>query len=119
MGVIMDYLQNTRPKLIEYRTAESKKLFLPLPEMGKNKTDSEVIHLPCYPLNPAIKSIDKQFVDFQQVRTSLITHWIKTYGLRKAQYMAGHRSIVSTQSYVSNDLENLTCDINKLHPFNL
>jgi len=119
MGVLMHYLQNTRPKILQYHATESKKLFLPLPGIGKNETDDDEMCKPCYSLTPALKSIDKQFVNFKQVRASLITHWIKTHGLRKAQYMAGHRSIIATEEYAINDLDDLTNDVNKLHPFNM
>jgi integrase/recombinase XerD len=63
-----------------------------------------------------IKKIYPQFTDFKQIRASIITHWIKTEGLRKAQYKAGHRYISSTENYLSNDLESLKDDISKFHP---
>jgi site-specific recombinase XerD len=56
------------------------------------------------------------FSDFAQIRSSLITHWIQTEGLRKAQYKAGHRYISSTEAYICNDLESLKDDIAKFHP---
>jgi len=37
--------------------------------------------------------------------------------LRKAQYWAGHRTIVSTEEFATHILDDLTGDINKLHPF--
>ena len=64
-----------------------------------------------------IKTFDKQFNSFKQLRSSVITFWIKTHNLRKAQYFAGHRYISSTEDYLPNNLENLIDDINKLHPF--
>ena len=69
------------------------------------------------PLTAQIKTIDKQFINFTQVRASIITFWIKTAGLRKAQYWAGHSAISTTEKYVANSLEKLIDDINKLHPF--
>lgn len=56
------------------------------------------------------------FSDFAQIRSSLITYWIQTEGLRKAQYKAGHRYISSTEAYICNDLESLKDDISKFHP---
>jgi len=117
MGLLMHYLQNTRPKLAEYRTTESNKLFLPLPAIGKKKTDGDTLNSIFFTLTPAIKTIDRQFFNFQQVRASVITFWIKTHGLRKAQHMAGHSAITTTEKYLPNDLEGLTNDISKLHPF--
>ena len=117
MGLFINYLQNIRPQLIEYQTKESEKLFLPLPAISYKTTDNEMNRNVFTPLAAQIKSIDKQFINFQQVRASIITFWIKTLGLRKAQYLAGHSCISTTEKYVSNDLENLIEDINKLHPF--
>jgi site-specific recombinase XerD len=57
-----------------------------------------------------------KFTDFKQIRASIITYWIQTEGLRKAQYKAGHRYISSTENYLSNDLESLKDDISQLHP---
>jgi len=63
------------------------------------------------------RDIDKNFKNFRQIRTSVITNWLKVENLRKVQYMAGHRSINSTESYIPNNLENLIEDITKNHPF--
>ena len=64
-----------------------------------------------------IRQIDKQFINFTQIRASVITSWLKTQGLRKAQYMAGHRNISTTETYLPNNYEDLANDINRLHPF--
>jgi site-specific recombinase XerD len=117
IGLFINYLQNVRPKLLEYQTKESDKLFLPLPAISYKKTEKDITRGVFIPLTAQIKSIDRQFINFTQVRASIITFWIKTLGLRKAQYLAGHSAITTTEKYVSNDLEGLTDDINKLHPF--
>ena len=117
MGLIMHYLQNIRPQILDYHTNDSEKLFMSLPAIGYKTTENEMDRNVFTPLVKQLKTIDKQFINFQQVRASVITFWIKNNGLRKAQYMAGHRNISSTEKYVSNDLDGLTDDINKLHPF--
>ena len=116
-GMFIHYLQDIRPKLLEYHTAETDKLFLPLPEFSKKNTSNNTLMHIFKPLTTQIKSIDKQFLNFKQVRASVIAFWLKTQGLRKAQYLAGHRYISSTEKYLPNNLEDLTEDINKLHPF--
>jgi len=113
IGLFLNYLQNVRPQLVEYQTKESEKLFLPLPTSNK-KTDNCTA---CRTLAEQVKTIDKQFINFLQVRTSVISFWIKTLGLRKAQHLAGHRSISCTEKYLLNNLDGLIDDINKLHPF--
>jgi len=117
IGLFLNYLQNTRPKLLEYQIKESEKLFLPLPAISYKKTKNEMNRNVFTPLAEQLKSIDKQFINFTQIRTSIITFWVKTQGLRKAQYLAGHSNISTTEKYIGNDLENLIDDINKLHPF--
>jgi len=117
IGLLMHYLQNTRPNLTQYHTTESNRLFLSLPAISKKRTGGDTMNSIFATLTPAIKTIDKQFVNFQQIRASVITFWIKTHGLRKAQHMAGHRNIINTEEYLPNNMDDLTSDINKLHPF--
>ena len=44
-----------------------------------------------------LRKSDRKFQDFKQVRSSVITVWIKKYGLRKAQYLSGHKYIGSNR----------------------
>jgi len=117
IGLFMHYLQNIRPQLLEYQTQESNKLFLPLPKGNQKKIENDMLLSTFNKLIKQVKSIDNQFINFKQVRASLITFWLKTQGLRKAQYLAGHRFISSTENYLENNLDGLIDDINKLHPF--
>ena len=114
IGMLLHYLQNTRPQLEQYHTTETGKLFLAL---GKKETGNGGLDGALKTISKNIKSIDQHFVNFGQIRASVISFLIKTQGLRKAQYLAGHRHIFSTEGYLSNDLDELTDDINQLHPF--
>lgn len=116
IGFLINYIENIRPKFFTY-CEESEQLFLPLPEASKSKTDKQNVMHTLKPLTKHIKSISKDFENFKQVRASVITYWIQTLGLRKAQYLAGHRYISSTENYLPNDLESLTDDIAKYNPF--
>ena len=60
----------------------------------------------------------KQYPDISvnQIRASVITKWLKQYNLRKAQYLAGHKYISSTEAYQKNDLEGLQEVVQKYHP---
>ena len=115
--LFIHYLQNIRPKLSEYHKTESNKLFLPLPEFSKKDTGNETLMHIFKPLTKQVKGIDKQFSNFKQVRASVIAFWLKTQGLRKTQYFAGHRYISSTEKYIPNNIDDLSDDINRLHPF--
>lgn len=117
IGLLMHYLNTLRPQLLEYHTADSNKLFLPMPEFSKRDTESATLMHVFKPFTTQLKSIDKNFVNFKQVRASVITYWLKTYGLRKAQHYAGHRYISSTENYLPNEMETLTDDIAKYNPF--
>lgn len=94
LGLLYTYLQD--------RKDSEEKLFTTKPELQKWCIKLKKL----YPL----------FTHFLQLRTSIITYWIQTEGLRKAQYKAGHRYISSTESYLANDLETLKENIERYHP---
>lgn len=51
-----------------------------------------------------------------QIRSNVITHWLKSYNLRQVQYMAGHKHVSSTEHYQLNNLDNLQSKLEKYHP---
>ena len=67
-------------------------------------------------LSKTLKTLFPKYQDFTQIRSSKITNWIKIYGLRKAQYLAGHKNINSTERHISGDFETLKNDMNNFHP---
>jgi integrase/recombinase XerD len=69
-------------------------------------------------LSKSLKKIYPNFFDFRQIRSSKIIHWLKIYGLRKTQHMAGHRYISSTEKYLASEIETLHNDMNNFHPLN-
>lgn len=109
---LLDYINDTRKQILQHRniTEPVQEVFLQLGE-GKNKTNMlamMLMHLK--KMNSKIKSVD-------QLRASVIVHWLKLYNLRKVQVMAGHRYISSTESYKANNLDDLKEDIKNYHPF--
>lgn len=60
-------------------------------------------------LNPHIKTAI-------QIRSSVITHWLKEYHLRQVQYMAGHKYVSSTERYQTGWLEDLQDAVMRHHP---
>jgi len=52
----------------------------------------------------------------KQIRSSVITHWLKHYNLRQVQYMAGHKYVSSTERYQMNNLDKLQGQLEKFHP---
>jgi len=61
-------------------------------------------------INPVIKN-------GLHIRASVILHWLKLHGKRQVQYMAGHRYIDSTEKYALQEMESLTDQLTKHHPF--
>ncbi len=118
IGLLINYIQNIRPQFLTSRNQESEKLFFPYPNTGNQKSRKpESITDLFKPLTAQVKTLEQHFLNFKQVRASVITNWLKVYGLRKTQYMAGHRYIRGTEYYLPNNLEDLTNDISKHHPF--
>lgn len=116
IGALINYTERIRPQFFAYCNA-SDKLFFALPEGTKSKTSTNKLLHVFKPLSTQVKSIDKTLVNFKQVRASVITHWLKTEGLRKTQYLAGHRYISSTEKYLPNQIEGLIDDVAKYNPF--
>jgi site-specific recombinase XerD len=110
----------------ETRKSNQRKLSLQANQLGilyaflKDKNESDNILFTSTPelqkWATKLRKLYPKFTDFKQIRTSIITYWIQTEGLRKAQYKAGHRYISSTENYLSNDLESLKDDISQFHP---
>ena len=123
---LMEYQLTVRNELLKLKkNAESIELvrnesaelyFLPTPAAGKKAiTDNDSINI-WKRLSQEIRKENKKFINFKQIRTSVITHWLKQYNLRQVQYMAGHRYVSSTEGYLANQIEDLQADIDRFHP---
>jgi integrase/recombinase XerD len=99
------YLEGTRPALLEKRELQSTYLF-------PSKKSSDMI---CK-IVEAVKRIHPEIKDSRQIRASVIMNWLKTNNIRQVQYMAGHKSIRSTESYRGQDLTDLTKQLELFHP---
>jgi len=55
-------------------------------------------------------------ITLKQIRASVIISWVRQHGLRKAQQMAGHKYISSTEHYRQQDMESLQNALLKYHP---
>lgn len=64
-----------------------------------------------------LKGINPTIYSINQLRTSVIMHWLKIYDKRKTQYLAGHRYISSTEKYEVQNIDGLTDLLKKYHPF--
>ena len=86
--------------------------FRPSPYLFPTKKQSDMI---CKIVEQAKKN-HPEIIDSRQIRTSVIMNWLKTNNIRQTQYMAGHKSIRSTEQYRSQDLSDLTRQLELFHP---
>ena len=63
-----------------------------------------------------VRKLNPSVLNAKQIRTSVITKWLKIYNLREVQYLAGHKYISSTEGYRENDMEGLKEEVQQYHP---
>lgn len=120
-----EYLSETRTKILN-EISKPKPARKPT-KINKTKLEnslfismngSENIKSSLYHLFIAIKKVNPEIRNAKQIRSSVITYWLKNHNLRQVQYMAGHKYVSSTERYKLNNLENLQSQLEKLHPLN-
>jgi integrase/recombinase XerD len=99
------YIEEIRAKLLEKRQIQSPYLF-------PAKKSSDMI---CK-IVEQIKKIYPAIKDSRQIKASVIMNWLKQYNIRQVQYMAGHKSIRSTEAYRNQDLTDLSKQLDMFHP---
>lgn len=67
-------------------------------------------------LSKTLKRQSDYFTHFGQLRQSRITIWVKQYGIREVQQMAGHKYVSSTERYQKVSQEALLNELVKYHP---
>jgi len=113
---VMEYLYKTRNELLKYQTQNTKLLFLSTPPSGQTQVkDPSTLNI-YKRLTEELKEQNPKFINFLQVRASVITQWLKHYNLRQVQYRAGHKHIISTEAYLINDIDDLQKEIESFHP---
>ncbi len=105
---LMDYIHETRKEFLEVKGVTSK-LFL----QWKTKDNfHNITHL----MLTHLRTINSRVKNFDQLRASVITAWLRQYDLRKVQYLAGHKYVSSTEEYKANNIDELQDDVTKYHP---
>jgi site-specific recombinase XerD len=102
---LKSYLEETRPALLEKREMQSAYL---LPSKKSSDLVCKIVE--------AVKRIHPGIKDSRQLRASVLMNWLKTNNIRQVQYMAGHKSIRSTEAYRKEDLTDLTKQLELFHP---
>ncbi len=67
-------------------------------------------------INKELKLINYKVQSLHHIRASVIGNWLKQHNLRKVQIMAGHRTILGTEQYQQNDIDNLQNAIEEFFP---
>ncbi|AUS04927.1 tyrosine-type recombinase/integrase [Pseudotamlana carrageenivorans] len=106
---IQEYIQKTRPLILDVSEKESDKLFV-------SNGGSERINNAITKMLKTIQSYAPQVKSMKQLRMSVITFWLEKFNLREVQYMAGHRYVSSTERYLLTNLDDLQNDLNEYHP---
>lgn len=112
-----DYILQVRPEILKMEPKRK----------SQQKQETEQLFIGeggnCYSLSNfmtqlmiKVRKINPSVQNAKQIRASVITKWVKMYNLRKAQYLAGHRYISSTESYLQNDMEGLKEEVQQFHP---
>lgn len=106
---LYDYINEIRKEILTLTKKESTKLFI---SIGQGKNVQNLLA----GLMSEIRTHHSNVEDFNQIRASVITNWLKQYNKRKVQYMAGHRYISSTERYEASNIEALQEDVEKFYP---
>lgn len=113
---LMEYQYKTRNELLKYQAQQTKLLFLSTPPSGQTQVKKPSTLNIYKRLTEELKEQNPKFINFLQVRASVITYWLKNYNLRQVQYFAGHKRIISTEMYLINDIDDLQKEIDNFHP---
>ena len=104
--LIKTYLDKIRLQLMEMQQQDPNEYLFPV------RKSSEMVSR----IIRQVKRIDPEVTGSRQIRSSVIMNWLKQYNIRQVQYMAGHKSIRSTESYRLQDLTDLTRQLELFHP---
>ena len=63
-----------------------------------------------------LKKLNPKVINAKQIRSSVITEWLRKEHLRQVQYMAGHKYVSSTERYQLNGIEDLKNELLHHHP---
>jgi len=63
-----------------------------------------------------LKKLNAKVINAKQIRSSVITEWLRKNNLRQVQYMAGHKYVSSTERYQTNNLDDLQNELQQHHP---
>jgi site-specific recombinase XerD len=113
---LMDYIHEVRKEFLQVH-GTSEKLFMQWRKGENFHSISQMMLSHLRQINlPNSQTGISRVKNFDQIRASVITAWLKQYDLRKVQYLAGHKYVSSTEAYKENIIDELQDDVTKYHP---
>jgi integrase/recombinase XerD len=106
------FMEHDRPAMLKHVRTKKYRRQLVFPLYGGTDT-----HNMYEPLLRHLKAMNGRVKCFDQLRASVIAHWLTVYDIRKVRQMAGHRDISATESYMGYNLGDLQGNIEQFHPF--
>lgn len=106
---LMEYILKTRHELLQLTGKQSEQLFI---SIGSSEKFTNIMVY----LLKRLHRLNKKVTSAKQLKASVIVHWLRLYNLRQVQYMAGHRYVSSTESFLINEMDGMIEDIDKYHP---
>lgn len=107
---VRQVILETKPKRSYQSKSETNKLFIG--DGGSTDHFSNYITQ----LMIQARKLNPNLINTKHIRASVITKWLRMYNLREVQYIAGHRYISSTESYLENEMEGLIEEVQQFHP---
>ena len=107
-----DYMTTTKAKREQEK---HKRLILSLTTSRNSllttwrRLNKEVIHQGKSKLNMSVRNLE-------HLRQSRLAQWVKQYGLRQAQYLAGFKSVRGIEYYQTQSLKDLQQQLEQCHP---
>lgn len=106
---MMEYILTTRKELLQVTNKQTEQLFI---SIGRSERVANIMSY----LLKRLSQVNRKVISAKQLKASVIVHWLKLYNLRQVQYMAGHRYVSSTESFLVNEMDGMIEDIEKYHP---
>lgn len=111
---LKNYIDNYRKQYHKGHNEPTEKLFTP--NCDKLHRLHDQIKLLSKALQQTANKTEIKVTRLYLLRQSRIAIWLKQYGIRKAQYMAGYKAINSIENFKLNDITDLQDQIKLYHP---
>lgn len=108
------YMMSHRKGIKAEHLCNTDKLFIPNCE--KEHRLHGQLKLIAKQLREQTKEAELHFEKLNHLRHSRLAIWVKLYGLRKAQYMAGYRLVETIERYRKDNPDDLKEQVLKFHP---